>query len=383
MENDELDNIFGDLNEKPSVSSNKIDGLTDAHKLLIVKKCEENSDNPPSIEELCKLVSPGENLDGRSKIGREIKKYLVELNLKAKTKTEYEKKGLLELTPEQKEYIQKNPNEKVTEIACTIFNKPYLAPLSQEVQTVLAYQKELESLGGFRRTVEDEDPTEEYRPPRTLENVCARINKHVEGANFDSKKLTPTQKKQCFNLISYMKSYRFSHNYNLINDKDDRYLFENTFLKYIYNKTDLSQEDLDQYLSLANEAVNESAIKRNIMRLEKDQEKSLEETGRLQMALVDAIKISRDEYNACRTRQDKLYKALELERSKRLSERVGPQFTLLNIVEEMKNEERRKILIAEAQKRNEKVKGEIKRLSELDDTILRIWGMDEDLIING
>ena len=412
MEDKDLDELFGDdkqeLHDKQSkgiVQNNDIVAnfppesnkalptdakliknateLSDEQKLLILKRWEQDPENPPSIEELCEIAYPGQSKDGRSREGRLIKKYLSELNFQPKTKTEYEKKGDLPLSNEQREFIKNNPNMRATEIACVIFDKSFLTALSQETRTVLNYQKELEKNTDFKKEIEDNDAGQEYRPPKTLEHACARINRNVDGVNYDSKKLTPTKKKQCFNLISYLHSYRFSHHYNLINSSEDRKLFENVFLKYIYNKGDLSQEDLDQYLALANEAVAESSIKKNILRLEQEQERSLAETGRLQMNLVDAMKVSRDEFNACRGRQDKLYKALEVERAKRLNERVGPQFTLLNIVEAMKNEERRRTMLEEAEKRNNKIKNELVRLSAFDEIVCQIHGIDEDLIING
>jgi hypothetical protein len=169
----------------------------------------------------------------------------------------------------------------------------------------------------------------------------------------------------------------------LVNNIDDKKLLENTYIKYIYDKPDLTQEDLDQYIILANEAVMASSIQRTIALLEREQERSLDNDGKISMAIVEALKTSRDEYNSCIKRSQSLYKSLTEERGKRLSERIGPQFTLLNIVEEMKNEERRKNLIKEAEKRNDKIKGEIKRLSDMDEMIVRIYGIDEDLIING
>jgi len=388
---DELDIPF---NRDETIVNDKQDGfiaqnedihvLTEQDKLDLLKMWDDNSQNPPSIEELCEKIRHGQKLDGRSKLGRSIKKYISSLNLPPPTtKTEYKGKGLLPLTDEQKEYIANNPNMKASEIACVLFEKNFLPALSQEVRTVLAFQKELENQGIYQKEIEDDADIKEYRPPKTLEHACARINKNIDGANYDSKKLTPTQKRQCMMLISYLHSFRFSHHFNLINESNDRKLFENTFVKYIYNKNDLSQEDLDQYLALANEAVAESSIKRTILMLEKEQEKSVQETGRIQMNLVDAIKTSRDEYNACRKRQNDLYKALEIERSKRLNERVGPQFTLLNIIEAMKNEERRKAIILEAEKRNEKLKEEVNRLSGLDSIICEIYGTESDLIING
>lgn len=397
MSNSDLDKLFGDskeLNKAENLENSALvnsetkeksvsELLNNEQKVLILKRWETNQEDPPSIEELCELAFPGKNFDGRSKQGREIKKYLLEHDLKPKTKTEYSPKGLLILKLEEQEFIKNNPNMKGAEIASALWNKPFFANNSIEVRTILNYQKELEESGQYKKITDDDETTEEFRPPKTIEQAAARINRNIHSANYDSKKLTPTQKKQCQMLISYMHNPRFVHHMGLTVNADDRALFQNTFVKYIYDKTDLSQEDLDQYLALANEAVAESSIKRTILMLEKEQEKAIQETGRIQMNIVDAIKTSRDEYNACRNRQDKLYKALEIERSKRLNERVGPQFTLLSIVESMKMEESRKTMILEAEKRNEKLKGEIKRLSEFDSLITQWFGTDEDVVING
>lgn len=402
MNNSDLDNLFGDntqethdkqdndIVQKEDINSNKSapELLNNEQKTIILKRWQESDGEQdenkiPSIEELCELAWPGMKYNGQHKQGRAIKKFLAEHDLKPKTKTEYTPKGLLSLSAENKEYILNNPNMRALEISKILFNNPNLTNRHQETLTILNYQKELEKEGGYKKEIKDDEISEEYRPPKKIEESCARINRNVNGANFDYKKLTPTQKKCCQMLMSYLGSLRFSHHLNLINNADDRRLYENTYIKYIYDKTDLSQEDLDQYLTLANEAVMESSIKRTIAMLEEEQQRERDEQGKMSMSIVETLKISRDEYNSCIKRQQGLYKALEVERSKRLNERIGPQFTLLNIVEEMKNEEKRKALVAEAEKRNDKLKDEIKRLSGLDELICRIYGVDEDLVING
>ncbi len=358
-------------------------GLTDQQKLSILRAWEKNTESPPSIEELLKIAYPEfPNLDGRSKEGRAIKTFLVSQDLKVKTKTNYQKLSPVVLNEDQKEFVKNNLNMKNHEIAQVLWEKPFFTATSNESRSIGLYREELRASGQILEG-DDEDVPSKYGPPKTLDRVCARINKNVEGANFEYKKLTPNQKKQSLALISYLHNMRLAHQMDLISNADDKRLLENTFIKYVYDKPDLTQEDLDQYIILANEAVMASSIQRTVAMLEQEQERSIENDGRISMAIVEALKTSRDEYNSCIKRQQSLYKALDIERSKRLNERVGPQFTLLNIVEEMKNEERRNTLIAEAEKRNDKLKGEIKRLSELDELICRIYGCDEDLIING
>ncbi len=368
-----LDNISDDKKE--------IVNLTNEQQLSVLKCWDSRPTNPPSIMELIELVFPDieEKLkDSRSRFGRIIKEYLISKDLKQPAVPPSAPPSLKD---EDKEYIINNCSTmNIMELSKEIWKNPRIGPNTLEVRLVKEFIKNevpKESL------YDKNENLETFKPPKTIDQACARINTHVEGANFDGKALTPTQRKQCTKLMDYMCNFRFAHHFNLITDDDDKKLFQNTFVKYIYDKTDLSQEDLDQYLTLANEAVMESSIKRMISMLEGEQKRTLDETGKLNMTLVEAIKTSRDEYNACRNRQDKLYKALDVERSKRMNERIGPQFTLLNIVEEMKKEETRKILVLEAEKRVDKLKGEIDRLSAFDDSILRIWGADTDMFING
>ncbi len=353
--------------------------LTNEQKALVLKAW--NGQTPPSIIDLIKIAWPEsteEMLDTRTKYGKAIKQYLTEKDLKI----DPPKIEIVNLSEEHKEYLRNNcSNMKAFEMAKVIFENSRLSPADKRVKLVINFLKEEVEP---EQIYEGEDlTTGEYSPPKRIEHVCARINEHVSGAKYDSKNLTPTHKKQTQALLHYLNNLRFYHHYNLINNDDDKKLFENTFIKYVYDKTDLSQEDLDQYLTLANEAVMESSIKRNIAMLENEQTTTLQNTQKLSMTLVDAVKVARDEYNACRNRQDKLYKALEVERSKRLNERIGPEFTLLAIVEEMKNEERRKSVVQDAEKRNDKIKGEIKRLSSMEERIVRIFGIDESTIIDG
>jgi hypothetical protein len=362
---------------------NKIPELTPEQKLIILKKWENNYENPPSIEELLKLAYPDiPGLDGRSKQGRLIKSFLASNDLKPNTKTEYKKIEILELNDDHKEFIKNNLNMKNHEIAQILWEKPYFTATSNESRSVGQYRDELRKQGVIRND-NGEETTEKYNPPKSLDRVCARINRNVDGQDFDYKKLTPTQKKQTLALTSYLNNMRFAHQMDLISNTDDKRLLENTFIKYIYDKPDLTQEDLDQYIILANEAVMASSIQRTVAMLEQEQERSIESDGKISMAIVEALKTSRDEYNSCIKRQQSLYKALDVERSKRMSERIGPQFTLLNIVEAFKNEESRKKMIVEAEKRNDKLKGEIKRLSDMDALVGSMWGADQDLFING
>lgn len=359
--------------------------LTEEQKLLILKEWGKKSDQPPGIPELIQLCFPelsDDQFDARTVYGRAVREYLI---LKFGPETveilKPTKKEII-LSPEQEEYIRNNcSNMRPFEMGKELFQNPRLSPVSTEMRLIKEF---LKTLPNAMIGEEDEEGLEfEYKPPKRLEHVLARIIKYVKDCKIDKNKLTPAHRKQAEALIGYLHDFRLCHQINTYENTEDKKLFESSFISYTWDKSDLSAEDVHQYIILCTEVVMSASIQRTINMLQIEQDRALECDGKVNMALVELIGNTRNDYNSSVKRQETLFKALVQERSKRLNERVGPQFTLLNIVEEMKNEERRKALILEAEKRNDKIKGEIARLSAFDEMICRIHGVDEDLIING
>ncbi len=355
--------------------------LSDSQKLKILKAW--NEDDIPSIEELCDLCWPGMNLDGRSKHGKSIKQFLIEKDLKAKTKTEYQKKGLLELTEANKEYIKNNcVNMKAKEMAEIIFSKNNLMPVSQEAKTVAAYIKELEGETGFTRDIED-DTTDEYNPPKTFEHCVKRINRYIRDSKFDAKNLSSQQKKNCQMLISYLHSYRLNHQVNALSKQDDRDLFESVFISYCYDKPDLTREDIDKMIILATESVISANKLRMIEILQVEMQKSLDDNSNVKMGIVDSINTINTEYNGSVKRQRELYNDLNEKRSERLKGKIKESASVLHLVELWKNEESRERMIKIANQKRDKVKAEIDRLEDMDDLIASISGLSKEEALNG
>ena len=61
-----------------------------------------------SLTELVKLAFGRDDLDGRSKQGKAVKQFLAARQIKPRKSHEYQAKGLIELTEDQKEYISNN-----------------------------------------------------------------------------------------------------------------------------------------------------------------------------------------------------------------------------------------------------------------------------------
>ena len=357
--------------------------LTEEQQLKLLNEWNNRFDNPPSLVELVKLAFNRDDLDGRSKEGKAVKTFLASRQIKPKKSHEYQAKGLLELSPEHKEYVSNNCHTMTAvEMAKILFKNEALTNLSQETRSILEYMKNIPSNVRFNNLENQNIPTEEYRPPKSEERMIAKINRYILDG-IDKNKLTHKHKKEINSLIGYMNTYRFSHQINLYDDEKDRELFESSFVRYTYDKSDLTQEEVDQYIVLSTEVVISSNIQQTIGVLQNQIDIAIQEDGKIPMAIVEASNTARKEYNDCVNRQQKLNNDLKVKRSERLSKQVKETASIINLVQMWKEEESRAKLIKMAEMRKKTVEKEIDRLSSMDEVKCRILGISKDEILNG
>jgi hypothetical protein len=363
--------------------SNNLPVLTEEQQLKLLTEWNNRPDNPPSLVELVQLAFNRDDLDGRSKEGKAVKEFLASRQIKPKKSHEYQPKGLIELTLEQKEYIGNNCSTmNGLEIAKILFKNEALTNLCQETRSVLEYIKTLPTNIKYNNQDNENIPTEEYRPPKSEERMIAKINRYILDG-IDKNKLTHKNKKEINSLIGYMNTYRFSHQINLYDDEKDRELFESSFVRYTYDKSDLTQEEVDQYIVLSTEVVISSNIQQTINVLQNQIDMAIQEDGKIPMALVEASNTARKEYNDCVNRQQKLLNDLKVKRSERLSKQVKETASIINLVQMWKEEESRNKLLKMAEMRKQVVEKEIDRLSSMDEIKAKILGISKDEILNG
>jgi hypothetical protein len=363
--------------------SENLPELTNEQQLKLLNEWNSRPDNPPSLVELVKLAFDRDDLDGRSKEGKAVKIFLASRQIKPKKSHEYQAKGLIELTIDQKEYVSNNCHTMTgLEMSKILFKNDELTNLSQETRSVLEYMKNIPSNIKFNNTENETASTEEYRPPRSEERMIAKINKYVlDGV--DKNKLTHKHKKEINSLIGYMNTHRFIHQINIYDNEPDRELFESSFVRYTYDKSDLTQEEVDQYIVLCTEVVISSSIQQTINVLQNQIELSMQEDGKIPMTIVEASSTARKEYNDCVNRQQKLNNDLKVKRSDRLSKQVKETASIINLVQMWKEEESRNKLIKMAEMRKQVIEKEIDRLSTMDEIKSKILGISKDEILNG
>jgi hypothetical protein len=356
--------------------------LNDEQQALIIKIWNDNKENPPSLQELTQKVFPDiPNIDGRSLYGKAVKKFLASRDLKVKTKSEYTPKDRVEFTQEQKDFITNNATMMTpVDLARSLFNNYTLSNLSIEARSVEEY---LNTLPKQVRAVQTEEEQQgDYKPPKNQERAMVRVNKYVLDG-IDKDKITARQKKELNSLISYLHTYRFLHQIGTYLDSVDRDLFESSFIRYTYDKSDLTQEEVDQYIVLATEVVISSNIQETIQTLQEQINMEMDSGQKIPMTLVEAVTSARTEYNQCVGRQQKLLNDLKVKRSERMQKQVKENASILNLVQMWKDEDTRKEMIKMAEMRREVLKGEIGRLSSMDDVKARIFGLTEEEVLDG
>ena len=286
--------------------------LSDDQRKIILDLWNSRPDDPPSLLELIKAAFPDKNVDGRSKEGRAVKEFLASREIKARGAHEYQPKDI-SLSEEQKEYITNNVYiMKAVEIARILFSDERINNLNAETRIVNEFIKTLSPRDLYADP--SDVPGDEYKPPKTQAAAIARVNKYVLDA-VDKSKILPKQKKDLAALIGYLSTYRFVHQINTYSTEEDRGLFESSFVRYTYDKYDLAQEEVDQYIVLSMEVVISFNIQATIQIIQRQIDQEVEAGGKIPMALIEANNTARTEYNQCVTRQTKLLGDLKEKRS--------------------------------------------------------------------
>jgi hypothetical protein len=356
------------------------DILSEQQRAKILDLWNLNPDSPPSLLELIKEAFPDQDIDGRSKEGRAVKEFLATRQIKARGAHEYQPKDIA-LTDEQKEYITNNVYAmKAVEIARVLFENDKINNLNGETRAVNEFIKGLSPRDLYADP--NDVPQSEYKNPRTQAAAIARVNKYVLEA-IDKNRILPKQKKELESLIRYLSTFRFAHQINTYSSEVDRTLFESSFVRYTHDKSDLTQEEVDQYIVLSIEVVISSNIQETIRIIQRQIDQEIEVGGKIPMALIEANNTARTEYNQCVTRQQKLLSDLKEKRSSRLSKQIKASASILNLVEMWKDEESRQKMLELAERKKQSLKEEVGRLETIDEMKAKILGINEDEVLNG
>jgi len=353
--------------------------LSEIQKINILKLWNESDPlSPPSLGELI-FIAWNEKIDPREYKGRIVREFLASRHLKANNAKKQRK--IPPLDPAGEQFIVEHHKEMgPCEMARYIYKNNEITGFSGETRVVKEFMAN--NTKAISEVVDVNDEEGNYRPPKHLMPAITRVNKYLHKG-LDATKITAQHKKWMATMIGYLHTLRFISQIETYSSIKDRELFESEFIRCTYDKPDLTEEEVDQYIIYSTEVVIGKTISARVQLLEEEQDRSLEETGKINMALVEAVKSLRQEHNCCIKRQNDLLDALKGERKERISNNVKENAGILNLITLWKEEEGRKQLIDLANRERDLVKDEIKRLSSMDELRSKILGLTEDEALMG
>lgn len=341
--------------------------LTEEQKNLILESFQKD----PNIINITKIVFDDQSLDGRSKEGRAVTKFLAENGLKAQT-TKKEKSKEVNLTPEQIESIEsmKADGLNTSEIADILFSKNVVR-LSVEWRAV-------NEIVNLEKEEREEAPTT-YVAPHAVSRIIKKINDST-GYGLEEGKMSRTQQTCCDKLRINLNNSRFVaivNNYTSIRDKE---LFEQEFIRLTWDKPDLTADELNLYMNVAKEIINLELITGHLQKLN-DMFESADDQDEMTVRLAEIIKAKSSEYHQCESRIENLTKKLQGDRGARLANKQKETASFLSIVQLFQEEEERKNMVRIAEMQKEVIKEEAKKLEGMAAWKARVLGIGIDDVL--
>mgnify|MGYP003648749062 FL=1 len=348
--------------------------LTNEQKTEITTEFSRN----PDLKHITQKVFQDDSLDGRSKEGRAVRSFLINNNLTFTT-TLAPRVDEVDLDPEQKEFLMSDNVERgmnALEITRLAFKDRDIQPLSQQHRTVMEF------LRRYRSEIVDDNEmitNDKWSPPKSISRAIKKVNDWA-GCKFDEITIQTKQKKMMEKLLFYLKSPRFVHFINQYSTIADRDLFESEFVRTVWDKPDLTNDELNLYITVCTNYVRQKHIQQRIDKLntmlnDTDNERDLT------LRLTELIKATSEELNQCEKRIESLTKDLNGSRQARLKARGEQNGSIAALVEAFQEKEERDRMIMMAEMQNKLIEEEADRLETMDEYKARILGISKKEIL--
>ena len=337
----------------------------------------ENAAKITSLIDLTRQCFEDDKLDGRSKEGRAVRKFLVENSINFKT-TATSRTEDIELTQQQKDFILEQAESGLSslEIAKIIFPEKNVKSLSNEQRTVLAF---IRDVNPDIIPCQDGAALSSYISPKSPSRIIKKIN-DATGLNLDEAKLN-RQKQVCVERLGInLNNSRFLKIINNYLNQEDRNLFEHEFIRLTWDKPDLTADEINLYLNVCKEVINLEVVSSHLNKLN-DMFDIADDQTEMSVRLAEIIKAKSGEYHQCESRIENLTKKLQGDRAERMKKNQKENASFLSIVQSFQEEEERKTMIRIAEMQKESIKKEAERLEGMAEWKARVLGISQEDVI--
>jgi hypothetical protein len=333
-----------------------------------------NSQDTPDLIDLTKKCFGDESLDGRSKEGRAVRKFLVENSIKFKTTSRIPAE-VINLTKEQGEFILQQAEEGLSslEIAKIVFPSRNVKPLSSEQRVVL---EKIREVNPDILPSQDSGALNSYISPKSPSRIIKKIN-DATGLVLNEQKLN-RQKQICIDRLKInLSNSRFLKIINNFLNEEDRVLFEHEFVRLTWDKPDLTADELNLYLNVCKEVINLEVISAHLNKLNSMFDEA-DEQQEMSIRLAEIIKTKSSEYHQCETRIENLTKKLQGDRGERMKKMHKENASFLAIVQLFQEQEERETMVRIAEMQKESIKEEAERLEGMAEWKARVLGISQE-----
>lgn len=344
-----------------------------------------NEDKIDSLKEITQRVF-GSDYDGRTNEAKAIKAFLATRECKTRaTNNPVSKTEKIILTDDQKEFIRNHSLQlSPLEITQSLFSNPQITPLSAEARSVRNFmQNELPPTSLKVKVSSDfREVTKEYKPPRNVPDAIRRINAYV-FEKLDPEKLNPRQKHNTNALMHYLNVHRFQMIMNEFADERDQELMESSMIRWLYDKGDLSEEEVDLYINWGLDMVHHIQMNRELQQLKVVRDQSLDDKGTPPKALVDQMNKLLEALDSNQKRQKAAQNDLSGKRRDRVESSGKNNQSVVQLIEGFKDHAKRKLIEQFAESRKKVVGNEIDRLTTMDDLKFELFGCTKEELLQG
>tara|TARA_R100000734_G_C3315794_1_gene107965 strand:- start:445 stop:1494 length:1050 start_codon:yes stop_codon:yes gene_type:complete len=337
----------------------------------------ENAAKITSLIDLTRQCFEDDKLDGRSKEGRAVRKFLVENSINFRT-TATSRTEDIELTQQQKDFILEQAESGLSslEIAKIIFPEKNVKSLSNEQRTVLAFIREVNP---DIIPSQDGAALSSYISPKSPSRIIKKIN-DATGLNLDDTKLN-RQKQVCVERLGInLSNSRFLKIINNYLNQEDRNLFEHEFIRLTWDKPDLTADEINLYLNVCKEVINLEVVSSHLNKLN-DMFDIADDQTEMSVRLAEIIKAKSGEYHQCESRIENLTKKLQGDRAERMKKNQKENASFLSIVQLFQEEEERKTMVRIAEMQKQSIKKEAERLEGMAEWKARVLGISQEDVI--
>ena len=337
----------------------------------------ENAARVPDLIDLTRQCFDRKDLDGRSKEGRAVRRFLAENSIEYKTTNRVPAEAI-EFTPEQIAFIldQAESGLSSLHIARIVFPDRQVRPLSAEQRAVLT---EIRNVNPDILPSQDSGALNTYIPAKATSRIIKKIN-DATGIGLEESKIN-RQKQICVaKLMVNLSNSRFLKIINNYLGEEDRVLFEHEFIRLTWDKPDLTADEINLYLNVCKEVINLEVVSAHLNKLN-DMFDVADEQAEMSMRLAEIIKAKSSEYHQCETRIENLTKKLQGDRGERMKKMQKENASFLSIVQLFQEEEERETMIRIAEMQKKAVKEEAERLEGMAEWKARVLGIGQQDVL--